>query len=373
MNEQHFSILKQGTSAWNGWRSANPDVQPDLSHVGSTGASLPGIDFSNTNLTECDLTGANLVGANLSGAQLQNSNFFRANLKGSDLRKAQFSLAHMFNANFTGANAEAAEFDGALLWYADFTNALCGGCIFRDAGVRGTRFQGTNLTGANFEGASFIKTHLDNAIIDRCRIYGASVWDVQGTPASQNGLVISSDSESSITVDELQIGQFIHLLLNNRELRNIINTVARKGVLIIGRFTSERKAVLDAIRLELRKDDYVPLMFDFDKPDDRSYTETLTTLAHLSRFVIADVTDAKVVIQELQAVMPALPSVPVKMVAQRGADLNLILGDFAARNNLLPKVFRYEDQDDAAQQVVEQIIKPAEAWIENAKTSWWKE
>jgi hypothetical protein len=168
-------------------------------------------------------------------------------------------------------------------------------------------------------------------------------------------------------VDELKIGQFIHLLLNNRELRNIIDTVARKGVLIIGRFTPERKAVLDAIRLELRRHDYVPMMFDFDKPDDRPYTETLTTLAHLSRFVIADVTDAKIVIQELQAVMPVLPSVPVKMMALRGAELNVVLGDFAYRSNLIRKVFRYEDKDDAVRQVVEQLIKPAEAWIEKAK------
>jgi hypothetical protein len=38
-----------------------------------------------------------------------------------------------------------------------------------------------------------------------------------------------------------------------------------KAVLILGRFTDERKAVLDALRDELRKRNYLPILFDFDK------------------------------------------------------------------------------------------------------------
>ena len=37
-------------------------------------------------------------------------------------------------------------------------------------------------------------------------------------------------------------------------------------MLILGRFTPERKAVLDALREELRKRDYLPILFDFDVP-----------------------------------------------------------------------------------------------------------
>jgi hypothetical protein len=39
-----------------------------------------------------------------------------------------------------------------------------------------------------------------------------------------------------------------------------------KVVLILGRFTPERKTVLDAIRDQLRKRDYLPILFDFQKP-----------------------------------------------------------------------------------------------------------
>jgi hypothetical protein len=29
-NAEHVNIIRQGVTAWNGWRHANPDVKPDL-------------------------------------------------------------------------------------------------------------------------------------------------------------------------------------------------------------------------------------------------------------------------------------------------------------------------------------------------------
>jgi hypothetical protein len=65
-----------------------------------------------------------------------------------------------------------------------------------------------------------------------------------------------------------------------------------KVVLVLGRFTPDRKVVLDAIRDELRKRDYAPVLFDFEKPSSRDITETVRTLVHMARFVIADITAA---------------------------------------------------------------------------------
>jgi len=128
----------------------------------------------------------------------------------------------------------------------------------------------------------------------------------------QRDLVITDSHEPKITVDNLEVAQFIYLLLNNQKLRAVIDSITSKAVLILGRFTEERKVVLDAIREELRKRDYLPIVFDFEQPSRRNLTETVSTLAHMARFVIADITDAKSIPQELQSIIPDLPSLPVQ-------------------------------------------------------------
>jgi hypothetical protein len=77
--------------------------------------------------------------------------------------------------------------------------------------------------------------------------------------------------------------------------------VAPKTVLILGRFTDERKAVLDGLREELRKRDYLPILFDFAVPATRDITETVSLLARMARFMIADLTDPSSIPKELEA------------------------------------------------------------------------
>ena len=78
--------------------------------------------------------------------------------------------------------------------------------------------------------------------------------------------------------------------------------------------TEERKPVLEAIRDELGKRGLVSILFDFEQPQSRSPTATVTTLANLARFVIADLTDATSVLHELQAIVPTRLSLPVKSI-----------------------------------------------------------
>jgi len=66
---------------------------------------------------------------------------------------------------------------------------------------------------------------------------------------------------------------------------------ASKVVLILGRFSEERKPILDALREALRARRYVPILFDFSGPESRDTTETVTLLARMARFVVADLTD----------------------------------------------------------------------------------
>jgi hypothetical protein len=142
-------------------------------------------------------------------------------------------------------------------------------------------------------------------------------------------LIITRKGQAAVTVDDIEIAQFLYLLLNNSKIRRVIDTVTSKVVLILGRFTPERKRVLDAVREQLRVENYLPILFDLDKPTNRDITETVSTLAHMARFVIADITDARSIPQELMEIVPNLPSVPVQPLRRsRNMACSSIFGGF---------------------------------------------
>ena len=58
--------------------------------------------------------------------------------------------------------------------------------------------------------------------------------------------------------------------------------------------------MLDGLRDEVRRRDYLPVLLDFDTPASRDLTETIQTLAGIARFVIADLTDAKSLTRDLR-------------------------------------------------------------------------
>ena len=227
------------------------------------------------------------------------------------------------------------------------------------ANLAGADLAGANLSEADLTGATLVKTRLDRVNLASARVYGVSVWDVTGTPALQTDLVITEGTGAEITIDDLKIAQFIYLLLNNAEIRDVIDTITSKVVLILGRFTPERKAILDGLRDVLREHNYAPILFDFDKPASRDLTETVRTLAHLSRFIIADLTDPKSIPQELQAIVPDL-AVPVVPIVS-GDEPYSMFKDLQRKYHWVLDIHHYKDQRDLLDTLVDRVIRPAEA------------
>jgi len=149
---------------------------------------------------------------------------------------------------------------------------------------------------------------------------------------------------------------------SDKEIRGVIDTITSKLVLILGRFTPERKVLLDAVREELRCHDYLPVMFDFTKPGSRSYTETITTLARMARFIIADLTDATEVRLELAKIVPDLSSVPVQPLVLASSTEYVTFADFRHYHWVL-EPFRYKGLDHAIASLTEMILAPAEAKV----------
>jgi hypothetical protein len=114
---------------------------------------------------------------------------------------------------------------------------------------------------------------------------------------------VTNHKSRCLTVDDLEVAQFVYLLLNHKKLRNVLNAVTERGVLLLGRFGGGGLEVLQAVAARLREEKYLPIIFDFDRPQDRNFTETVKTLAGLSRFVIADLSGPSVPL-ELYATIP---------------------------------------------------------------------
>jgi hypothetical protein len=217
-----------------------------------------------------------------------------------------------------------------------------------------------DLRGADLSESHLISTSLKNANMTGAHVFGISAWKLDLEGAIQKDLVISSPFDPTITTaDDLEMAQFLYLLLNNKKIRDVIDNIITKVVLILGRFTPERKVVLDGIRDELRMRNYLPVLFDFQGPDNRDLTETVSRLAHMARFVIADLTDAKSLPQELMRIVPWLPSVPIQPILLSTEREWGMYETFTRYPWVLP-IARYESCDELIATLKGQIIDPAE-------------
>ena len=334
-NSEHLDVLRRGAREWNDYsekQGFNFPNYPDLRNADLQRLDLTGVNLTRALLTGCNFRGADLSlailrGANLGGAELSSTKFIAADLREAHLNDVRLTLAEMqyaklesallINADLWGvkltqAKMHKAELARASVWETDLRGAQMTHMNLWRASIVKSKLQEVDLSGSDMRLASFSEVDLTGATITDCYVYGTSAWNLELDRTTQRNLVITDSRKGGITVDNLEVAQFIYMLTNNKKIRDLIDTITSKAVLILGRFTTERKTVLDALRDKLRDHDYVSIVFDFEKPSSRNLTETLSTLAHLARFVIADITDAKSIPQELQRIVPDNPSLPVR-------------------------------------------------------------
>ncbi|WP_396604582.1 pentapeptide repeat-containing protein [Bradyrhizobium sp. YCK136] len=375
-DSDHIALLKKGVDAWNAWwrEEENDYLTADLHGAILSGAILSGAilrraDLGRTNLFEADLSGADLNQAYLSGADFGRADLHGADLTGADLTGAILTGADLTGAILSGAHLRGAILTGAKLREADLSGAILTGAKLRKADLRGADLtladlrgadlNEATLVGADLEAAQLVDTDFTGADLTSCRIFGISAWRLKLDGAKQQNLVIKPEDEPQITVDNIEVAQFIYLMLHNQKLRDVIDTITSKAVLILGRFTDERKAVLNALREELRKRNYLPILFDFEKPRSLGTDETITLLARMARFIIADISDAKSVLQELRAIVPDLPSVPVQPIIRVNQEEPGMFDFYRNRPSFLT-VHRYADQEQLLADLGDKVIRPAE-------------
>jgi hypothetical protein len=255
----------------------------------------------------------------------------------------------------------------ADLRFAQMTAAkLVRANLFR-ANLNGTDLSEADLTEAELSRAQLVRTNLSRAILNGCHIYGIAAWDLMLEGAQTHGLIISMDPDDvCITIDDLDVAQFLYLLIENKKIRKAIESITSKVVLILGRFTTERKLVLDSMRERLHTMDYVPVMFDFEKPIGRDTHETITLLARMARFIIADITDAASVREELTVIVPHLPSVAVLPLLQSGTD-TWTMFDHVRRFSWVMDVVEYSSLSELLDTFETSIIAPVERKVQEIR------
>jgi uncharacterized protein YjbI with pentapeptide repeats len=335
-NESHVSVLlRSGVSGWNRRRKDHPFV-PNLYRE-----SLYGV-FS-------DASG---------GGSKKPRKGVRANLAGINLSHANLAGAFLEYASLNAADLTAATLEGANLTDARLVDADLSGANLRDANLRRANLSGAKLLNANLMYTQLNGANLEGADLTNCNVYGVSAWNIRTNGQTiQSSLRVENYNEPIIKVDDLELAQFIHLLLNRDKLRNVINAMTSRGVLLLGRFGGGGLEILNFIAVKLREKQYIPIIFDFERPADRNYTETVKVLVGLARFVIVDLSGPSVP-QELYATVPhyKLPFVPI---LEKGRSPYAMFKDILEYPWVKPLVC-FDNLEDLAQQIPTSIIEPAE-------------
>ena len=308
-NEEHLNILRKGADAWNAWRVENQHIRPELRGVDFQEEVRPGAGIYDLP----DLSGFDFSGCDLHGIVWRNSIIERCNFDDCVIDSADLCFSTFLECTFRGTSMRVTRIGSASFEECVFENADLAYCSAEE-----TSFKRSRISGSSLNHVQLVKADLSDVVLHNTSVCGISAWDLELEGAKQSDLSISDDGPN-LTVDTIEVAQFIFLLVKSSKIRDVIDTLVSRVVLILGSFSPERKPTLDRIRDLLRERGYVSLIFDFEGPEHRDLTETVQTLAHLSRFVFVDLTDPSSVPHELQSVVPGLPSLPVQPLILAGS------------------------------------------------------
>jgi hypothetical protein len=274
------TLKEGGIDGWNTWKIKKVNEEIDLRGIMLAGLDLSGINLSVAHLegarfNKIDFRGANFYETSLKKAVIHDSNFDAAVLTGCFFNHSAITTSSMVQANLILAHFNGAKLEGINLAYAD-----CSGADLSGAALRNAKVTGVNTW---------------EIITDENTVQEKLILDSWFDPLME----LSDDTKRLVDIvietNDIEVAQLLYLVKRrtkgkSEKLRNVINALTEKIVLILGNFSRREKAMLNEIREKLADKGYVPIIFDFTAPRDRDLIETVAVLAGLSRFVIADFT-----------------------------------------------------------------------------------
>ncbi len=332
---------------------------PDLNGGNLSGANLIRADLSGKDLSGMNFYMAHLTKANLSEANLAGAELGKSDLKGADLRGAKLAESILYGANLEDANLRGARLSNADLRGANLNGADLREADFGLADLSTADLRGANLREAKLVGTRLVASNFQEANLTGCQFYGAFTWNVRLQDAKQFDIVITPVGQSStVTVDGLEVAQYVNLLLHNEKLLDIVDTKPSRFALILGHFTPERRYILDAIRNIVRNKNYIPMSLDFGKTIKCDFKDGLSTLVHMARFVIADFTDIGSLHQELDRIVSGPHSVSIVPLLQSSETDGTV--ERLKRYPWIHKVYQYSDPENLYEALEQTIVASAQ-------------
>ena len=384
----------------------------ELSHTSFEGADLEKSDFHDTSLRGCNFNDTNLnhakfnqawlqgstlrraklINADLTGADLSNSQMDQsilidailpdAKLQRTNLNLAQLNRANLEHADLWGAYLNKADLSGANLYKADLDGAELIHTILlktnlENADLRRVNFENADLSGAILINAIlnhciFIKTDLSKANLTGAKIYGISTWDIKTDKYTiMKDLTISENP--LIKVDDIEVGQFINMINDNKKISNIFTAMKTQSALILGSFGRKEKETLVLIKRIISKIErnYVPIIFDFNSTKLQTLIDTINVLSLLSRFIVIDLTRPAGQLLEL-AQFDKL-QIPYALILSNKAEHvprnveKYILSEWCYKKELIP----YSDKDKEKE--LKRLINDIAIWAEKINEKYKKD
>src|SRR5262249_3034496 len=118
---------------------------------------------------------------------------------------------------------------------------------------------------------------------------------------------------------------------------------------------------VEHLREKLRSLGFAPMVFNFDKPETKDFTETVRLLASLSKFVIVDLTTPRSAPLELQATVPQcmVPFAPIIQQPQEPFSMMVALQN--KHDWMLKPVISYLSVERLIEVLEDEVVRPAEA------------
>jgi hypothetical protein len=148
-------------------------------------------------------------------------------------------------------------------------------------------------------------------------------------------------------------------MLDHQHIREVVHALTSRFVLIMGCFSVEREVLLDALREELRRLEYAPVVMNFEAPVSGDMTEMISTLARIARFLIVDLTDVSNLPHEVASIVPSLSSVTVQPLMEEGGSGPIWLQEWRQAPRILD-LYCYPDLDELVARAKDCVIDPAE-------------